>query len=245
MNTSGLHSLPMAALEYLTRNPAGRVFEGGTTGCKAIVIDDKSDTWSHDVKTFSGETGAFSGAKIKVLENGPLRAVIRVVSTYGDSELGIDWILYAGSRNVEARVTLDWHERLKMIKFSFPVDVENPVATYETPYGNIVRETNGNEDPGQRWIDLSGNRTGGKYGLTVLNDAKYGYSVNNNDMRLSVVRSSPFAHHVPKVLDPEALNISGWIRAFRLSGCCLSLMPARGRMPAYQGLRKNLYHSRS
>ena len=125
------------------------------------MINDQSDTWSHDIKTFSDEIGAFSDAKIKVLEKGPLRAVIRVISTYGDSELGIDWTLYAGSRNLEANVTLDWHERLKMIKFSFPVDVEAPVATYETPYGNIVRETNGNEDPGQRWIDLTGNRSNG------------------------------------------------------------------------------------
>jgi alpha-mannosidase len=209
---------PEGSIGIFDKEAGREVFSGGTTGCRAIVIDDRSDTWSHDVKTFSGETGAFSGAKIKVLENGPLRAVIRIVSSYGDSELVVDWILYAGARNVEARVTLDWHERLKMIKFSFPVDIENPSATYETPYGNIVRETNGNEDPGQRWIDLAGNKTGAKYGLTVLNDAKYGYSVHNNDMRLSVVRSSPFAHHVPKVLDPEAEHI--WmdqgIQTFRM-----------------------------
>jgi alpha-mannosidase len=194
------------------------VFTGGATGCKAFVINDKSDTWSHDIKTFSEEIGTFSGAKIKVLENGPLRAVVRVISSYGDSKLSIDWILYGGSRNLEATVTLDWHERLKMIKFSFPVDVETPSATYETPYGNIVRETNGNEEPGQRWIDLTGNRSRRIYGLTVLNDAKYGYSVNGNDMRISVVRSSPFAHHVPKVLDMNSEHI--WmdqgIQTFRM-----------------------------
>jgi alpha-mannosidase len=183
------------------------VFTGGATGCKAVLINDKSDTWSHDIKTFSEEIGAFSGAKIKVLENGPLRAVIRVISVYGDSELGIDWTLYAGGKNLEAKVTLDWHERLKMLKFSFPADIESPSPTYETPYGNIVREANGNEDPGQRWIDLTGNRNNGKYGLTVLNDAKYGYSVKENDMRLSVVRSSPFAHHNPKVLDANTEHI--------------------------------------
>ncbi|MBK7713698.1 MAG: alpha-mannosidase [Bacteroidales bacterium] len=194
------------------------VFVGGTTGCRAVVIDDKSDTWSHDVKTFADEIGSFSKAKIKIIEKGPLRAVIRVISAYGDSELGIDWILSSGSRLLEARVTLDWHEKLKMIKFSFPADIEAPSATYETPYGNITRETNGNEDPGQRWIDLTGTRGSGVYGLTVLNDAKYGYSVHGNDMRISIVRSSPFAHHVPKVLDPESEHI--WmdqgIQTFRL-----------------------------
>ena len=194
------------------------VFAEGTSGCKAVVINDKSDTWSHDVKTFSEEIGTFSEAKIKVIENGPLRAVIRVISTYGKSELGIDWTLYAGGRSIGAKVTLDWHERLKMLKFSFPVDIENTKATYETPYGNIVRETNGNEDPGQRWIDLTGNRNNVTYGFTVLNDAKYGYSIKGNDMRISVVRSSPYAHHMPKILDmnKEHIWMDQGIQTFRM-----------------------------
>ena len=97
-------------------------------------------------------------ATIKILEEGQLRGKIRSISTYGSSTLTIDWTLYAGSKNPEAAVTLDWHEHLKMVKFSFPVDVEAPVATYETSYGTIIRATNGDEDPGQRWIDVTGKR---------------------------------------------------------------------------------------
>ena len=145
---------------YLTKKMGKRYLPVETKGCKAVVINDPSDTWSHDIKTFSDEIGAFSNADIKVMENGPLRATMRVITSYGDSKLIIDWTLYTGSRNLEAKVTLDWHEHLKMVKFSFPVDIESPSATYETPYGNIVRATNGNEDPGQRWIDLSGKRNG-------------------------------------------------------------------------------------
>lgn len=177
------------------------VFAGGNTGGKAIVIDDPSDTWSHDIKTYNKEIGAFGNATLKILENGPLRSTMRVITTYGESKLIVDWTLYAGSKNLEAKVTLDWHERLKMLKFSFPANVENPVATYETSYGYIVREANGNEDPGQRWIDVTGRQGGSTVGLTVLNDAKYGYSIHENDMRISVARSAVYAHHNPKVLD--------------------------------------------
>jgi alpha-mannosidase len=81
------------------------------------------------------------------------------------------------------------------------LDVESPVATYETPYGHIVRESNGNEEPGQRWINVTGKLNGNDYGLTVINDAKYGYSVKGNDLRISVIRSAVYAHHNPKVLD--------------------------------------------
>ena len=209
---------PDGSLAILDKKSGRDLFAGDRNGCRAVVINDKSDTWSHDIKSFSEEIGSFDTGSVKVLENGPLRAVIRVISKYGDSELSIDWTLYSGARNLEAKVTLDWHERLKMVKFSFPVDVETPVATYETSYGAIVRETNGNEEPGQRWIDLSGTRNGEIYGLTVLNDAKYGYSVNGNDMRISVVRSSPFAHHVPKVLDMnnEHIWMDQGIQTFRM-----------------------------
>lgn len=180
------------------------VFAGGQTGCRAVIIDDPSDTWSHDIKTFDKEIGHFERADIKVLENGPVRGTLRVATTYGASALSVDWSLVAGSRQIEAKVTLDWHEHLKMLKFSFPVDIESPVPTYETPYGHIVREANGYEDPGQRWIDIAGKKGGNTFGLTVFNDAKYGYNVLGNDMRISVARSAVYAHHNPRVLDMNA-----------------------------------------
>lgn len=206
------------SLGIVDKKTGKEVFSGGNTGCRAIIIDDPSDTWSHDIKTFEKEIGAFGNATLKILENGPLRATMRVISTYGESKLTIDWTLYADSANLEAKVTLDWHERLKMLKFSFPVDVENSVPTYETPYGFIVREANGNEDPGQRWIDVTGKRNGSNYGLTVINDAKYGYNVLGNDMRISVARAAVYAHHNPKVLDPknEYLWMDQGIQTFRM-----------------------------
>jgi alpha-mannosidase len=205
-------------ISIFDRENGKKLFSGDEVGCRAVVIDDPSDTWSHDIKTFQNEIGAFQNAAIKVLENGPLRAKIRSISTYGASTLTIDWMLYAGSRHLEAKVTLDWHEQLKMLKFSFPVDVESPSATYETPYGHIQRATNGDEDPGQRWIDLSGMHLGSVYGLTVINDAKYGYNVVDNDMRISIVRSAVYAHHRPNVLDmtAEHLWMDQGIQTFRM-----------------------------
>ncbi len=205
-------------LNIYDRQNNKELFSGGAAGCKAVIINDPSDTWSHDIKTFSDEIGAFGNATFKVLENGPLRATMRVITTYGNSTLTIDWMLCSGSRNLEARVTLDWHEHLKMLKFSFPVNVVSPVATYETPYGNIERATNGYEDPGQRWIDVTGKYNESLYGLTVINDAKYGYSVPENDLRISVARSAVYAHHNPRVLDMKAEHL--WqdqgIQTFRM-----------------------------
>ncbi|HBE42794.1 MAG TPA: alpha-mannosidase [Bacteroidales bacterium] len=198
---------------------AGReIFAGKETGCRALVINDPSDTWSHNIKTYSDVTGAFGNATFKILEKGPLRGAIRSITTYGNSQLTIDWLITSGSSTLEARVSLNWHERMKMLKFSFPVNIVSPVATYETPYGNIGRTVNGDEDPGQRWIDLSGNYNGSTCGLCVMNDAKYGYSVHGNDLRISVARAAVYGHHDPKVLDMNAEHI--WmdqgIQTFRM-----------------------------
>ncbi|MGA2630413.1 MAG: glycoside hydrolase family 38 C-terminal domain-containing protein [Terriglobia bacterium] len=181
------------SLSIFDKDEGAEVFQKGKGGARAIVLDDPSDTWSHDVRAYTKEVGSFGNARFRLMENGPLRAKIRVRTSYGASSMQTDWVLYAGARTVEAQVALDWHEQLKMLKFSFPVAVENALPTYEIAYGFKVRKAEGDEDPGQRWIDVTGQRRGGEYGLTVINDAKYGYSVKGSDMRVSVVRSPVFA----------------------------------------------------
>jgi alpha-mannosidase len=207
------------------KDAGAEVFAGGAAGARAVVLDDPSDTWSHDVRGYDKAIGAFGNAKIMVMENGPLRARVRVTTTYGASVLATDWLLYAGAPTLEARVSLDWHEHQKMMKFSFPVDITSPKPTYEIAYGHLAREANGDEEPGQRWIDLSGTRNGVEYGLAVINDAKYGYSVAGNDMRISAVRGAPYAHHIPHVLAPrpDILWQDQGSQTFRML-----LMPHRG-----------------
>ncbi|MDR2041544.1 MAG: twin-arginine translocation signal domain-containing protein, partial [Tannerella sp.] len=210
----------------LDKETGRQVFAGGETGGRAVVIDDPSDTWSHDVRAFDREAGAFGHADVKPLHSGgTLQGTLRVTTTFGRSTLTVDWSLTAGSRRIDADVKLDWHERLKMLKFSFPADVADPVPTYESPYGFIVRRPNGDEDPGHRWVDLSGRHSGQPCGLTLLNDAKYGYSVSGNDLRLSVVRSPVYAHHQPKPLLPDAEYewMDQGIQTFRMA-----LVPHRG-----------------
>lgn len=205
-------------ISMIDKDAGAEVFHGGSGGARAVVIDDPSDTWSHDVRAYTHEIGAFGNASFRVLENGPVRAAVRVRTAYGASSMTTDWMLYAGARTLETRVSLDWHEHRKIMKFSFPVDVENPVPTYEIAYGFKVRKANGAEDPGQRWIDVSGERSGKPYGLTVLNDAKYGYSVQDNDLRVSIVRGAIYAQHQPRKVDPNGEYI--WqdqgIQTFRM-----------------------------
>ena len=112
--------------------------------------------------------------------------------------------MYQDLDEIEVNATVDWQEQQKMLKLRFPMNIIQMKATYEIPYGHIERMTNGEEEPGQSWIDLSGiaRETGDRYGLSILNDGKYSYDVNIRDIGLTVLRSPIFAHHIPK--QPEA-----------------------------------------
>lgn len=171
-------------------------------GAVPVVIEDRSDTWSHDVFRFDRQIGAFTATDVRLVEAGPVRWTIRVVSEYGRSRLVQDFALYVGRDAIDVSVWLDWREQLKLLKLRFGVNLKFWRVTAEVPYGHIERKADGSEEPIQRWLDLSGaSRTNGiAYGFALLNDGKYSADVNVRDIGLTVVRSPAYAHHVPAVL---------------------------------------------
>jgi alpha-mannosidase len=174
---------------------------------RAIVLQDESDTWSHNTFRYDCPAGEFRPRRVRLVEHGPVRAVIRVESEYGASLLVQDFTLYRQLDQVDVQVTVDWREQFRLLKLRFPVNLTNVQATYEIPYGQIERPANGDEEPGQSWVDLSGlaRETRERYGLAVLNDGKYSLDVNLSDIGLTVLRSPIYAHHLPIVPDPNGL----------------------------------------
>ncbi|HZG55999.1 alpha-mannosidase [Paenibacillus sp.] len=167
-------------------------------GAVPLVIDEThSDTWGHGLRSYRDVVGCFGGAEIKVLERGPVRAVIRVTSRYGDSTLRQDFALHRHSPDLTVKATVDWREKHKMLKLAFPVQVDEPTSYSEIPYGYIRRETTGVEVPGQQWATVEGTlpRTERRRGLALMNNAKYGYDILGHEIRLTVVRSPIFADH--------------------------------------------------
>jgi alpha-mannosidase len=168
-------------------------------GSRAAVVEDTSDTWSHRKLAFRDEIGAFRATSVELVESGPVRAILRVNSEFGESRLTEDYVLAADAHLVEVRVIADWREHAKLLKLRYATAATEPVATYEIPYGAIVRPANGEEEPGQRWVDVSGRIGVGRGGLAVLNDAKYGFDVAGGDLGVTAVRSPIYAHHEPAI----------------------------------------------
>lgn len=171
------------------------VLAGPGNVLEAVVDEPKEmSAWELGLKGLAGRAGE-TGAVVELVENGPVRAVLRVKSRFRDSAFEQDLILARGLTRLDCLTRVDWRERNIMIKAAFPLALRDPVARFEIPYGSIVRPADGTEVPALRWIDVADGT--GDYGAALLNDSKYGFDVKGGTMRLSVV-------HGPTYPDPEA-----------------------------------------
>lgn len=164
-----------------------------------LVIADDSDTWSHDVEAFREVCGRFvAQGPVQLTRDDTLCQALRVRAAWGGSSIVQDIALYAGAPFVDLSLTVDWHERFKMLKLATPINVRAPRVTASAPYGCIARLADGLEEPCQGWIDVSGGRGGEPQGLCVINDSKYGYDALQGELRLSILRSPIYAFHRPR-----------------------------------------------
>jgi alpha-mannosidase len=159
------------------------------------------DAWNIDSDFEKQHWDLDKADEVKLVESGPLRAVIRVKKHFQNSTFVQDITMYAGVPRVDVKMQADWHEKHILLKVAFPLSAHSDKATFEIPYGSIERPTTRNtpaeqakfEVPGLRWADLSDT----KHGFSLLNDSKYGYDVKDNVLRLSLLRS-------PEWPDPHA-----------------------------------------
>ena len=159
------------------------------------------DAWNIDADFEKQHWDLDKADEVKLVEGGPLRAIIRVKKHFQNSTFVQDITMYAGVPRVDVKMQVEWHEKHILLKVAFPLTAHNDKAAFEIPYGSIERPTTRNtpaeqakfEVPAQRWADLSDT----KHGFSLLNDSKYGYDVRGNVLRLSLLRS-------PEWPDPHA-----------------------------------------
>lgn len=169
-------------------------------GNKLVLHDDRPSLWdAWDVEPSILETGRAcqSATRCHIRSHGPLRAEIVFEHSIGCSSSMTQVVrLDADSRRLEFHCEVDWREQHKLLKVVFPTTVRSDNATFEMPFGYAERPTHCNtaadaakfEVPGHRWADLS--EPG--YGLALLTDCKYGFSVSRGDLSLSLLRAPTY-----------------------------------------------------
>lgn len=178
------------ALISLVSKRTGREALSGPARPQLIDIEH-CDTWAHGIFRFDRPAGTFSDAQVEVLEEGPVRAALRITTRFGASRLEQTYLLYADADQLEVSSKLLLQEKHRLLKLCFPLAVQSPVARAEISYGFIERQPNGEEETGHRWMQL-GDENGG---LCVLNDGKYSFSAQDNELRFTVANSSIYADH--------------------------------------------------
>lgn len=159
------------------------------------------DAWNIDADFEKQHWDLDTADEVKLIESGPLRAVVRVTNHFQNSTFVRDIIMYDGVPRIDVKTRVDWHEKHILLKVAFPLSAHNEKATFEIPFGSIERPTTRwtpaeqaeFEVPAQRWADISD----ATHGFSLLNDCKYGYDAKGNVLRLSLLRS-------PEWPDPHA-----------------------------------------
>lgn len=176
-------------------------------GMRLAVLDDPSDTWSHGIAAFRHEVGQFvAQGEVIIEETGSVRACLRTRLAWEQSVAEHRLYLYRDIPLIEGELRLDWRGRRKALKLCIPTRIEGDHAVYETPYGVTVRPRDGEEQPGQQWVDLAGRArlsdgTETPYGLALLNDGCCGFDALGTELRMTLLRSPVYAHHDPAQLE--------------------------------------------
>ena len=130
---------------------------------------------------------------VEVVRNDSVAGELKILRKFNKSTVTQYISLKKDSRQIDFRTVVDWHEREKVLKVNFPVGVRSCSSTSEIAHGSIQRPTHYNtsydlakfETCMHKWVDLS--ESG--YGVSVLNDCKYGFSVHENNIDITLMRA--------------------------------------------------------
>ncbi|MGV8849392.1 MAG: alpha-mannosidase [Propionibacteriaceae bacterium] len=87
------------------------------------------------------------------------------------------------SPRIDITTEVDWHERERLLKLAFPLDLHATTSTSEIQFGHVTRPTHQNtswdaakfETAAQRWVHVAE----GTYGVAVVNKGTYGHDISH------------------------------------------------------------------
>tara|TARA_X000001036_G_scaffold64127_1_gene54740 strand:- start:3011 stop:6079 length:3069 start_codon:yes stop_codon:yes gene_type:complete len=151
------------------------------------------DAWDIDFYYKQSLLETAKVAKIHKVEYGSIFSSLEIEYTIGNSKIKQMIILSNQSKRLDFDTTVDWNEKHKMLRVHFPTNIISDQASFDIQYGYVKRNTHKNtswdrakfEVVGHKYADLSDN----DYGVALLNDCKYGYSIFDKTIDLNLLRS--------------------------------------------------------
>ena len=174
----------------------GREFAAGPMN-RLLMFKDVPrmfDAWDIDSNYVLQPIVLSEPVDVTIKEDCGLQAVVHVERTIQNSFFSQDIVLTAGSRRLDFVTRVDWHELHRLLKVEFPVDVQAAEGINEIQFGYMKRPTHRSrlydsdrfEVCNQRYSALCDE----SHGAAVLNDCKYGISMNGNALQLTLLRAA-------------------------------------------------------
>ncbi|MGH7130452.1 MAG: alpha-mannosidase [Phycisphaerales bacterium] len=178
--------------------PAGAAKDDASPATRFVILHEKphgGTAWT--IGEIARTENLDKPISRRITEDGPVRRVVRSEYRWDKSTIVQEQMTYPGSGRTDYRTTVDWGqlgngtEGSPMLKMAFATGIKAENATYEIPFGDVTRKTDGSECVALKWCDLTGTTDGGSpRGVTVLNDCRHGHDVKDGTVRLTLLRAS-------------------------------------------------------
>lgn len=176
-----------------------QLLKEGRVGNQLMSYEDRPMNWDNwDVDMFYQRKpyGPDQVSAPILKERGPVRTVVGIRMVFADSVVEQDIVLYPELPRIDFVNRAEWNNHHLLLRVNFPVNVNSVKASYEIQFGNVERETTSNhswdtakfEVCAHKWADLSENGLG----VSLLNDCKYGHSVKNGEMGLTLIKAGTY-----------------------------------------------------
>ena len=171
------------------------LLKAGKKGNMLRLYEDKPvyyDNWDIDMYYTEKSWEVNELLAMAWTEDGPVRATLELTWKCSQSVITQKIHFYADTRRIDFETVADWKEHQHLLKAEFPLDIHSDEATFEVQFGNVTRKVHTNtswdkarfESCGQKWMDFSE----GAYGVSLLNDCKYGHSVYDGTVGLTLIK---------------------------------------------------------
>lgn len=213
MKTGGIVSL------FDKRTNTEYVKSGGQLNTLRIFLEDKKGgmkAWTLNKNVKIEDVTDIKS--VKVVENGPVRACIETVKTWGKSRFIERMYLYRSYPRITYDMEVHWLETgsdstdSPMLRAVFPLAIQDPRFYNQVPFDVVERPANG-KMAGKETPEFLKHRddyritaeandgqevpaqkwvdvTDGKTGIALLNKSKYGHSYHNDELRITLMRSA-------------------------------------------------------
>lgn len=172
------------------------VFKNGEKGNLMRVFEDKPiyyDNWDIDIFYTEKHWDLTNALRVEWTEVGAVFAVLEIDREFSNSVIKQKIYFYNDSPRIDFETYVDWKENQHLLKVFFPLDLNTDEAAFDIQFGNTKRKTHENtswdkarfETCAHKWIDVSE----GGYGVSLLNDCKYGHSVKDGNAAITLIKS--------------------------------------------------------